>query len=384
MKGSIVERNGKYSIVIYLGKDNFGKKKQRWISGFDTRKAAERELPRILVKLQDGELLENNKMTLGVFIENWLEGKIKKDNLSPTTIDGYRNIIFNHIIPTIGDLKLQEIKPYNIQKYINLKCEELSPKTLNNHKRVLTSALIHAVDMDIIEKNPILKVKFPREKKQEIKPYDLEETSILLDKIQKNKTLSVPVTLSIMLGLRRGECLGLRWSDIDFENNKINIRQNLEYVKGKHYFKDTKTINSQRTLSAPKSLMDYLREHNKWQKEMLLRSGGSWINEYNLVCTRSSDGKVLVPHSLSTMFSYFLKTNGMRHIRFHDLRHTNATLMLTFGTNSKVAMQRLGHSNVSITLGLYSHVLESVDKDVADKFDAIFSERLANGLAELK
>lgn len=384
MKGSVVERNGKYSIVIYLGRDSLGKKKQRWVSGFDTKKAAERELPRLLVKLQDGELLENNKITFGKFIESWLESKIKKDNLSPTTIDGYNNIVFNHIIPTIGELKMQDIKPFSLQKYVDIKHEELSSKTLNNHKRILTSAFLYAIDMEILDKNPMTKVKFPREKKAEIIPYDIEQTITLLELIQNNKTLNTPVTLSIMLGLRRGECLGLRWSDIDFINNKIYIKQNLEYVKGVYYFKDTKTIKSQRTITAPNVLMDYLKEHRKWQKEIMLKSGGTWINEHDLVCTRMLNGKPIIPHSLSGMFKHFLSSNKLPHIRFHDLRHTNATLMLALGTNSRVAMQRLGHSNISITLGLYSHVLESVDQEVADRFDATFSAGLANGLANKK
>lgn len=121
MKGSIVKRKDSYSIVIDVGRDAFGKRKQRWFSGFKSKNEAEKQLPRILVKLEDGELIDNNNITLGNFLNDWLKGKIKKDNLSPTAIDGYSNIIFNHIIPTIGKLKLQDIKPYNLQKYFDIK-----------------------------------------------------------------------------------------------------------------------------------------------------------------------------------------------------------------------------------------------------------------------
>ena len=117
--------------------------------------------------------------------------------------------------------------------------------------------------------------------------------------------------------------------------------------------------------------MDYLKERQKWQKEMVLRTGGNWKNEYDLVCTRK-DGQPITPHVLSDMFRVFLQKNGLKKIKFHDLRHTNATLMIGSGVNTRVAMQRLGHSKVSITLGLYSHVLEEMDRDAADRFDDMF------------
>lgn len=371
MRGSIVKRGEKYSIVIYLGKNEFGKPIQKWFSGYSTKKEAERDLPRLLVKIQDGELIDKNKITFKSFVEEWLKNKIKKDDLSPTTIDGYENIVYNHLIPVLGALKIQDIKPYSIQKYVDQKSDTLSPKTLNNHKRVLSSIFIYATDMEVIEKNPMQKVKFPREKSTEVVPYDLNECIQLLDLIQDNITLSMPVTLSMFLGLRRGECLGLRWSDIDFKNNRISINQNLEYVKSVYYFKEPKTKKSKRTLAAPQVLMDYLKERQKWQKEMVLRTGGNWKNEYDLVCTRK-DGQPITPHVLSDMFRVFLQKNGLKKIKFHDLRHTNATLMIGSGVNTRVAMQRLGHSKVSITLGLYSHVLEEMDRDAADRFDDMF------------
>lgn len=371
MKGSIVQRGDSYSIVIDVGRDAFGKRKQRWFSGFKSKKEAEKALPKLLVKLEDGELIDTNNMTIEKFFSEWLEGKIKKDNLSPTTIDGYKNIIFNHIIPTIGKLKLQEVKPYNIQKYFDLKSNSLSARTLNNHKRVLTTGFIHALDMDLIEKNPMNRVKPPREKKEETKILNVDECNLLLEKVQNNLTLKMPVTLALLLGLRRGEVLGLSWDSVDLDNKTIKIVQNLEYVKGKYYFKEPKTLKSKRTLSIPDSLVDILRKHYTWQCEMKLRSKNTWGSKENLVCTRKKDGTVITPHTLSTMFNYFLRTNKLPQIRFHDLRHTNASLMLAAGVSSKVAGDRLGHSKVSITLDLYSHVMESVDREAAEKIDLI-------------
>lgn len=371
MKGSIVKRGDYYSVVIDIGRDAFGKRKQRWFSGFNSKNEAEKQLPRILVKLEDGELIDNNNITLGNFLDDWLKGKIRKDNLSPTTIDGYNNIIFNHIIPTIGKLKLQDIKPYNLQKYFDAKVEELSPRTLSNHKRVLSSALIYALDMDLIEKNPLPKVKLPRQKKQETRILTIDECNLLLKEVQNNLTLKMPVTLALLLGMRRGEVLGLSWDAVDLDNKTISIIQNLEYVDGKYYFKEPKTLKSKRTISIPGSLVPILRDHYKWQCEMKVGSKNTWGTDKNLVCTRKINGLPITPHVLSDMFNKFLKTHSLPHIRFHDLRHTNASLMLTAGVSSKVASNRLGHSKTSITLDLYSHVMESIDREAAEKIDNI-------------
>lgn len=375
MKGSIVKRGEKYAIVVDVGRDAFGKRKQRWFSGFNSRKEAEKELPRILIKLQDGELLDNNNITLGKFIKDWINDKKKKDNLSVTTIDGYENIIDNHVIPTIGELKLQNVKPYNMQKYFDLKSEILSARTLNNHSRVLISAFIHAVDMELIEKNPMDKVKLPKDKKEETTVLDVEQSKELLEKVQSNQTLKMPVTLALLLGLRRGECLALRWDNVDFQSNTIKITETLEYVKGEYYFNPPKTKKSRRTIAIPQDIIPILKQHKKWQNEMQLKSGGSWKNEKNLICTNKLSGDFIIPTVLSDAFRNFLIKNNLPKIRFHDLRHTNATLMLAAGVSAKVAGNRLGHSSISITMDLYSHVLESIDQDAANKLNTILDTK---------
>lgn len=378
MKGSIIKRGDSYSIIVDIGRDSMGKRKQRWFGGFKSKKEAEKELPRILVKLDDGELIDTNNITLEKFFTEWLENKIKKDDLSPTTVDGYENIVHNHIIPTIGNIKLQDLKPYTLQKYFDLKSEALSSKTLNNHKRVLTTAFLHALDMDLIEKNPMSKVKTPREKKEETKFLSIDECNLLLEKIQDNLTLRIPVTLALLLGMRRGEILALSWDNVDLENRTIKIVKNLEYVKGEYYFKEPKTRKSKRTLSIPESLVNILREHYKWQCEIKLLSRNTWGTDKNLVCTRTKDGKPITPHVLSDMFNKYLKRKNLPQIRFHDLRHTNASLMLAAGVSSKVAGDRLGHSKVAITLDLYSHVLESIDRDAAEKIDILIQKNNQN------
>lgn len=374
MKGSIIKRGNKYSIIIDIGKDALGKRKRKWFSGFNSRKEAEKELPKILNKFYAGEIINNNRLTLGAFLQDWLENKNKKDKLSPTTYSGYKNIVYKHLIPTIGGLKLQDLKAFNLQKYFDLKIDELSATTLSNHYRVLSIALIYAEDMELIEKNPLNRVKLPRKTKKEIDVLNIEECKELLNLFEGNINYEIPIALALFCGLRRGEVFGLSWDDIDFKNNLIHIRKNLEFVEGEFFLKEPKTVNSKRTLSAPKSLIELLSNHKKWQLEMILKSGGAWINENNLVCVRPKDGSMVRPQTFSTTFSKMLKARNFKKIRFHDLRHTNATIMLAAGISGKVAQTRLGHSNISITLDLYTHVLKEVDIEAANKIETILAK----------
>lgn len=373
MKGSIIKRNKTYTIIIDIGRDLNGKRKQRWFGGYKTKREAENALPQLLMKAQNCELVPNNKITLKDCISDWFENRLKTENLSPTTIDGYKNIVNNHIIPVMGGLKLQEIKPYTLQSYFNSKADVLRPTTLQNHKRLLVSFFIFACDMELLDRNPMDKIVTPKKIAKQTNVLTIEECKQLLTTIQSNYTLKIPVILSLLLGLRRGECLGLRWEDINFNEKTLSVNQNLEYVKGELYFKEPKTLKSKRTMAIPDILINILKEHHNWQREMTLRSEGTWKNERNLVCTRKTTGEPVTPHVLSDLFRLFIKKNNFKAIRFHDLRHTNATLMLAAGISAKVASNRLGHSNISITLDLYSHVLHTIDMDAATKIDNIFS-----------
>ena len=377
MKGSVVKKGKKYYVVIDMGRDALGKRKQKWISGFSSEKEAEKELPRILIQYEDGELLNSNKITLEKLCENWLEYKNKYENLADTTRAGYENIINKHIIPLIGKLKTQEITTFHLQNYIDVKYNEgLKVTTLKNHRRVLRSLFIYSIDMEIINKNPMTKVKLPKGEKNKTAALELDDAKRLLEIVQKNLTLKMPVTLALLLGLRRGECLALTWDKIDFDNKIITIDSNLEYVDKKLIFKDVKTDKSNRKIAISDGVIAILKAHKNWQNEMRLRSGGTWRNDYNLVCTKKTTGKPLVPHSMSSNFKVFLKNNGFPHVRFHDLRHTNASIMLAAEIAPKIASNRLGHSSVGITLDLYSHVLENVDREVSDKIEELLIKKI--------
>lgn len=374
MRGSIVQRGNSISIVVDLGRDpQTGKRQQKWFSGYKTKKAAEKDLPKILLKAQNGELVKSNSINVTDFFTEWLDNHSKKNDLSPTTINGYENIINNHVIPYFGQRKLQDLKTYDIQKYFDDKFNSgLSAKTLTQHYRVIKKALTYALKMKLIEYDICRDVERPKEKKFEQQILTIEQVTQLLELIKGNWYYEVPVVLGVLVGLRRGEILGLRWTDIDFINKTITIANTQQKVKGEVIFKEPKTAKSKRTIAITDDIIDVLKRHKKAQAQLKLAYDGEWGNDIDLVCTREN-GKPITPTVLSTSFKNYLIRNGLPGIRFHDLRHTNATIMLAAGIHVKAAGNRLGHSKSQTTLDIYSHVLQSVDRESAEKIRAVLS-----------
>jgi integrase len=183
----------------------------------------------------------------------------------------------------------------------------------------------------------------------------------------RDTDIFVAVMLALTLGLRRGEVLGLCWEDVDYRNNTISINQTITHGKHGLTFTTPKTESSRRTILVSEKLIQLLKEHRKDQDEMREFFGRGYM-ENNLVNCRK-DGSPITPSALSHKFSTRLETKGLKHIRFHDLRHTNATLMLKHNIPAKVASSRLGHSTIGITMDLYSHVLQSMESKVVEIFN---------------
>jgi len=243
----------------------------------------------------------------------------------------------------------------------------LSGKTVLQYHRILHKALDKAYKMQIISKNPTDLVDAPKAKKFKAKVLTIDEVKQLFETVRDNR-LEVPIHLAIMLGLRAGEILGLSWDKINFESNVITIDTALVRNKGfdEYIFKEPKSESSIRTLTVPIELMSLLKKHKKSQLELQLRSYGVFTNKYNLVFTQVN-GNPMTSDSFSRLFRDFLKKHNLPLVRFHDLRHTNATLMLASGTSMKVASTRLGHSTIGITADLYTHVLQELEVEASEK-----------------
>lgn len=272
----------------------------------------------------------------------------------------------------------------DIQKFYNALAEKsplsdkpLSSKSIKNIHMNLLASLGQAVKMDLIKKNPTEFVELPKTKKYQAQVYDADEVQILLENVV-DTDMEVPIALLVGLGLRRGEVLALKWQDVDFERGKVHIRRNMVRVGAEIIFKDPKTETSNREIEMPATLLKLLQRERKRYVANKLKIGSQFEDNDLIVCW--DDGKLIKPDSLSQKFRRLTKEIGLKHIRLHDLRHTNATLMLTYGVNPKVAQQRLGHASISTTMDIYSHVTDKVEKEAADKLDKGIFETLDIGI----
>ena len=321
-----------------------------------------------------------DKITLADFAVKYLE--MKKTVLSPTTYPFYEMIINTELIPKFGHMKLQEIKTYHVQEFINYLATEkqrgdgapggIGATTVRRYTTVFRSMLSLAYQLEYTENDvgASRRIVFPKDDPTEIEVYNQDEVNEILQALKDEPTnIRALVEIAIFTGMRRGEIVGLKWSDIDFENRKVFVRRSIYKPKdGKAQEKLPKTKGSIRTISIPECLCKTLLEYRMHQDRHISFMGDAWKN-LDYVFTEE-DGYVMNPQTPTKQFSKFLKRHDIRHLKFHGLRHTSATLLLANGCDIKTVSSRLGHSDIETT-GIYVHALESTDRTAANTFDSI-------------
>lgn len=375
MRGHIRKRGVGYQIVVDIGRDPLtGKRKQKSVGGFKTKKEAEKALAEMIAKVEKGEYFEETNMTLEEYLNKWLE--YTKYNVSENTYIFYKEITTKRLIPMLGKIELKKLKAINIQTFLTeiLNSENVSPTTVRHYYNVLNIALNQAVKMQLIQINPCNSVIPPKKKENKINVLTPEQVKILLDFTKESEfsVMYIPLHLALFCGLRRGEILGLQWNNVDFENNLIRISDNMVKVGTKAKMTTPKSDNSVRTVAILNETVNILKQHRKKQLENKLLFGSQY-NDTNFVCTWP-DGRHLKPDYLTHTLKKLLKKCNLPDIRFHDLRHTHATLLLMQGVNPKIVAERLGHSKVDITLDTYSHVLPEMQQEAVRKLDELFKK----------
>jgi integrase len=374
MKGYFRKRGTKWSFSIDVGRDpETGKRKQKTVSGFKTKKEAEKACAEMITKIEKGEYVEESKETLGEFLIEFMENKVKHSIRAST----YHNQIFmtkKQLLPALGSKKLKDIKPLDIQKFYSKKMEEgLSAAYIKQLHSILTKAFRTALEWGLIEKNVMATVKAPRIQKKNMAIWTMKEANQFLEYVKERKFFIVYV-LAIYTGMRKGEILGLRWRDCDLENNTISIQQTLYKTNGTFVFQEPKTKGSKRIITISDFVVHCLKKQKARQNEWKLRLGQAYQSS-DLVAANWV-GTPIDPTHLHCDFKSSIQKAGVPVIRFHDLRHTHATLLLQMGENPKVVSERLGHADVSITLDTYAHVLPNMQKDLAKKFDAAMRDEM--------
>ena len=381
MTGHIRKRQTKngitWQIILEKGVDSKGDRIREYITVKGVKKEAERIMNEKINEYNKGIYIEPSKITVEEHLHHWIE-TYAKPNLSPCTVRGYLVNINKHTLPYIGSVPLQKLIPLQVQRmFEQLQAKKLSPRTIKYIHSTLREALQHAFKMQLIPRNPADFVTLPKQTRFKAKAYEESEAVQMLEKA-RGTDMEAVLHLAVGLGMRRGELLALRWQDIDFERNQLSVRQNLVYIDGEYIFRLPKSEAGIRTIDMPSSLSVVLKKHRKKQLEYKLFYGKEY-KDNDLVCCRL-DGSPYNPGSFSHKFDKFLKANGMRHIRLHDLRHTNASLMLQYNVSPKVASQRLGHSSIGITMDLYTHVLGDLNADAANKIDnGLFKKLVQEG-----
>jgi integrase len=299
----------------------------------------------------------------------WLEAV--RPEISPKAHERYAEIVRCYLIPALGHHQLAKLAPVHIQSAYNAlaaggrrdrKNGALAPSTRRYIHVILRSALARAVEQLLLARNPAdaFKKRLPKIERKEITTLTVEQSGRLLDAIRRMH-IYWPVLLAITTGMRRGEILALRWRNVDFDRGTIRVVQSLEQTKDGIRFKDAKTGRS-RAITLPAFLIEELRRLKREQAEALLALGIRQ-NADTLACCRE-DGNPKQPRSLTHEFAHVMATKitGLPRVRFHDLRHSHATQLLAGGVHPKIAQERLGHSTITTTMDLYSHVRDTMQR----------------------
>ena len=332
-----------------------------------TQAEASAKLTVALKATADGIALPSEQQTVAEFLTAWLEESARR-TLRPSTYRSYRQIVRDHILPEIGNVRLARLTPHQVQRLINHRLESgLSPQSVLYIRGVLRGALNEALRWGLVVRNVATLVQPPRVQRYEISPLDAEQAQRLLTAIRGDR-LEALYSVALAIGLRQGEALGLRWQDVDLDAGILRIRHALQRIDGKLVLVEPKTMRSRRTIQLPSLAVGALREHRVRQSAERALVGEEW-NDQDFVFT-SQLGRPLHGATVTHRFQKLLAAAGLPRQRFHDLRHGCATLLLAQGVSARVVMDVLGHSAITLTLNTYSHVVPALQTEAARRMDA--------------
>ncbi|SFX78233.1 Site-specific recombinase XerD [Thermoactinomyces sp. DSM 45891] len=382
MKGYFRKRGVKWSFTIDLGKDPQGKRKQKSVSGFKTKKEAQKACAELIAQIENGGYKEPSKITLGEFITEYMENHVKHE-VRPSTFQNQLGTTNQNIIPNLGSLQLQHMTPLIVQEfYTKMLNQGYKASYIRVVHAILSKALKRAFEWDMIPKNISSVLKPPRIPSRSIHVWDMETVNQFLS-FTKDRELYIIYVLATYTGMRKGEILGLRWDDCDLKNGRVNVNQTLSLVNNKLVFQDPKTKGSKRTIPLPEFALHCLKKHKLQQNQQKLQLGSAY-QDHDLVIS-SNNGEPLPPYIVNYDFKKMLQKASLPKIRFHDLRHSHATILLKIGENPKVVSERLGHTTIGMTLDTYSHVLPDMQKSLADNFDtAMQSSKKSSSYDEVR
>ena len=331
-----------------------------------TRSEVSAKLSKALTDREGGLTYDAGKQTVEEYLARWLSNSVR-DTVRQRTYERYESIVRVHLAPAIGKVKLKALTPDHVRGLYRKKLDGgLAPRTVLHIHRTLSKALKQATDDGLIPRNAAALVKPPRPSREEIRPLNREQVQALFEAAREDR-LEALYVVAVTAGLRRGELQGLKWEDLDLEGGTLQVRRTLSEPKGGYIFEAPKSGKG-RNIRLTQRATAALTRHRKRQLEERIRLGTLW-RDHDLVFP-SGTGTPVSGGNLNRAFKTLLKRAGLPHsFRFHDLRHTCATLLLRQGVNPKFVQELLGHRDVSLTLNTYSHVLPDMGDVAASAMD---------------
>jgi integrase len=372
VKNGIVFTGRSWSYVLRVPDTNTGKTKPQWVGGFDSEKAAKLARDKARVSLSTSNYVSPNKLTLGEYLTTWIN-EVHANQLKASTLERYKRVINRYLIPELGAIKLQDLRPSHVQGFYTslltrstVTGNPLSPQTVTLIGAVLKKAIKYAVDVDgLIAVNPVNRVPLPKGKGTIPTPWSIQELNTFLD-VARSHRLFFFFRLSAFTGARRGELLALKWSD--FDGTAITISKN-RLMAGNQVIEQNSTkggTNGQRRVPLDRETIELFNVHRVNQLKERMALGENW-QETGYVFVQEN-GLPLYPHTPSDLFKKLLNKAGLRPTRLHDQRHLHATELLRLGEPLHVVANRLGHRDAMVTATIYAHVSDQHAETASSTF----------------
>ncbi|WP_042403190.1 tyrosine-type recombinase/integrase [Streptacidiphilus carbonis] len=397
-EGTITKRaDGRYAAAAYVFRPD-GTRSRKWVYG-KTRSDVADKLTEMQEKTRQGIPAVTSNVPLAKYLDYWI-GTVAPNRYKPKTLASYEGVVRVYLVPSLGKRPINRLTPTDIRTAIagfrsmclccardldrrrpeahrvccsRGQCCQRRPsaRTVQYAHAVLRSALQNAVREELLARNVARLVETPTVPRKEVQPLTPQDARTLL-RTARDDRLSALWLLLVSTGLRRGEVLALTWSDIDLRIGQLRVRRNLQRVNGALLFGTPKTARSLRTVALPTSCVARLKQRQARQVQERAEAGADWLplegQPKGLVFTTLT-GRPLDPRNVNRSLADLCKRAGLRSVRVHDLRHTSASLMLAEGVAVRTIMETLGHSNISMTLDTYAHVLETTLRDAANRMD---------------
>src|SRR5215211_422705 len=364
-EGSIYRRKDGYWVGQY-GVQTAEGTKIRYIYG-KRREDVREKLTKAIADRDGGLVYDAGNITVGEYLDRWLNDSVR-DTVRQRTWERYEQFVRVHLTPALGRIKLAKLTPARLRGLYRDKLNSgLAPRTVLHIHRAFSKALKQAAADGLIPRNPADPVKPPQPRGEEIRPLNREQVRVLFEAASGDR-LEALYIVAVTAGLRQGELQGLKWDDLDLEAGMLQVRRTLSEPKGRYIFEPPKSAKA-RSIRLTREATLALREHRKRQLEERIQKARLW-QEQGLVYP-SGVGTPLSGGNLNRTFKATLQRAGLpKSTRFHDLRHTCATLLLKQGVNPKFVQELLGHADISLTLNVYSHVLPDMGDAAAGAMDA--------------